>query len=302
VTQQNIDWWYNVKKVAKQLGVLVDENIPYIDVRKLYQTLLGFATSLTKQQALANNANALIRLATVLGVLPTLQATFIDETGSKWLLAGGFEVGINEDNGKAACQWLANLANQVYASAFGVQNNILAAAQELARSIPQKLYDRINSIKVIEKTLNVNEALKNLVFIAREINNAKAEFTKTPTYNYLIAINGKVISDIMRWLEGMRSNISQQYAGVDTNQMRPLGVDLTQLNEAYEVWAQKEDSKSQAIAEKIQTLIGIIEKYNDQPWIEMQDALRESPLGISEPTRESLKKSIQVIIDSARRA
>jgi hypothetical protein len=307
INPQTIVAWYRMVDVARREGVLIEGNVPVVSAEALYTKLnnaipawmrLHPATALIPAQT-----KTLRNIANAIGVLDTFDSTYLNENNpSTYIFAGGLQVATNDAKSMAACQWLAQQVKNVYIAAFGENNNNIVVAQAAMRSVPEKLYTDLKGIK-IGAVVNIDMALKQLSRVNKEITDALATFSKEPVLGQLKTINAQLAEQILSWVAKMSALISGQYKSILTSdQKQPLKMDISQLNAAYEAWVQRKDNKSQAIAEKIQTLIGIIEKYNDKPWMEMQDALKESSLGISEPTRESLKKSIQVIIDSARRA
>jgi hypothetical protein len=305
VNPQTIMSWYRVVDVARREGVLTEGNVPVVSAEALYNKLNNAIPAWMRLNPLAAvipaQTKAIRNIANAIGVLDTFDSTYLNANNqSTYIYAGGYQLATNDAKSMAACQWLAQQVKNVYLLSFGENNNTIVIAQSAMRSVPEKLYSDLNAINIDNEISDVNLAQKQLIKISKIINNALASFSKEPTYGKLKDVNSQLTYQIIAWADNLKTLVINQSV-LNSDQKQPLNMDIAPLNEAYEVWAQKKDSKSQAIAEKIQTLIGIIEKYNDQPWIEMQDAIQES-FGIVEPTRESLKRTIQILIGSAGRS
>jgi hypothetical protein len=302
VNPRSITSWNNVAQVAVAEGVLTQGEVPAVTAEALY-------TKLQNAHALIPTAqvDTLRKISTAIGIGQVFESTYMNPNNdSSYIFAGGIQFATNNDNAWAACQWLAQQVRAVYVSAFGENNDTIVKAQTVMRSLPERLYTELNAIKTGDRLTDVSTALRQLIRIGKDISDALAKFSKEPTFSQMRAVNAGLIDQIVNWVNGIRTSISDQYKSMaSSDQLQPFTMDTSQLEAASTYWGEQTQSedidvakKAVNISNKIQQLKEIIDEYQNKPWVELQEAL--SDMGIDAPNKNIFLSSVRKIVESAK--
>ena len=302
INPRSIASWNNVAQVAVAEGVLTQGEVPTITAEALY-------TKLQNSHALIPTAqvDTLRKISAAIGLGQVFESTYMNPNNdSSYIFAGGLHFATNNDNSWAACQWLAQQVRAVYVAAFGENNDTIRKAQTVMKGFPERLYSDLNAIKTGEKLTDVSTALRQLIRIGKDIGDALAKFSKEPTFSQMRTVNADLIDQIVNWVNGLRTSISDQYKSMaSSDQLQPFTMDTSQLEAVSAYWseqAQSEDvdvaRKGVNISNKIQQLKEIIDEYQNKPWVELQEAL--SDMGIDAPNKNVFLASVRKILESAK--
>jgi hypothetical protein len=82
-----------------------------------------------------------------------------------------------------------------------------------------------------------------MIKIGKDIGDALAKFSKEPTFSQMRTVNAGIVDQIVNWVNGMRTAISDQYKSMaSSDQLQPFTMDTSQLEAASTYWGEQAQS------------------------------------------------------------